>query len=51
MVRALLVVAVTFMLLANRGMRQLVPITDTAAFVAKQSMMRRQPAHVAATVL
>jgi hypothetical protein len=40
------------MLLANRSTRQLVPVTDTAAFVAdKQTIMRRQPAHVAATVL
>jgi hypothetical protein len=53
MVQALiLIVAVTFMLLANRSTRQLVPVTDTAAFVAdKQTIMRRQPAHVAATVL
>jgi polyisoprenyl-phosphate glycosyltransferase len=41
----ILVVATTLMLLANRSTRQLIPITDTAAFVAdRQTMMRRQPA-------
>jgi polyisoprenyl-phosphate glycosyltransferase len=40
----LLIVATTLMLLANRSTRQLIPISDTAAFVAnRQTILPRQP--------
>lgn len=41
----ILIVATTLMLLANRSTRQLIPVADTAAFVAEtQTILRRQPA-------
>lgn len=44
----ILIIATTLMLLANRSTRQLIPIADTAAFVAdKKTILRRQPARVA----
>lgn len=43
----ILIVATTLMLLANRSTRQLVPINDTAAFVAeRQTVMRRHATHL-----
>jgi hypothetical protein len=48
----ILIIATTLMLLANRSTRQLVPVTDTAAFVAdRQTLLRRQPARVASAAL
>jgi len=44
----ILLVAITLMLLANRSARQLVPITDTTAFIAERQLVAsRQPAREA----
>jgi polyisoprenyl-phosphate glycosyltransferase len=46
----ILMIVTTLVLLANRSMRQLVPIIDTKAFVAaKQTIMRRQQEHQASS--